>query len=111
MEFTAKYRYAKMAPRKVQEVVDLIRGKHIDDALLILRNTNKRASSMVDKVLRSAISNADESLEAEMENLFVKEARVNKGPTQRRWRPRARGRATPERHRTSHINIVLDDGT
>ena len=91
--------------------MELVRGKHVNDALLILRNVNKRAATMVDKVLRSAIANADESLEADMENLTVKEARADQGPTRKRYRPRARGRAAPERHRTSHITIVLDDGT
>ena len=110
MQFRAQYRYARIAPRKVMDVVGLIRGKHVNDAMQILRNTNKRASAMVDKVLRSAVANADESLEADMENLHVTEARVDQGPTRQRYRPRARGRATAERHRTSHISIVLDDG-
>lgn len=109
MQFRASYRYAKISARKVMPVMDLIRGKHVDDALQILRRTNKRAASLVDKTLRSAIANADESLEADMENLLVSEARVDQGPTRQRWRPRARGRATPERHRSSHIQIVLDD--
>jgi large subunit ribosomal protein L22 len=109
MEFNAKHRYAKISARKARPVVDLIRGKHVDDAMQILRRTNKRAAYMVDKVLRSAIANADESLEAEMEDLWVKEIRVDEGPTRKRYRPRARGRATPERRRTSHISIILDD--
>lgn len=109
MEFTAKHRYAKISARKARPVVDLIRGKHVNDAMQILRRTNKRASAMVDKVLRSAIANADESLEADMENLRVKEVRVDEGPTRKRYRPRARGRATPERRRTSHISIIVDD--
>jgi large subunit ribosomal protein L22 len=110
MEFSAKHRYANMSPRKLRQVADLVRGKHVNDALQILRRTNKRASAMIDKVLRSAITNADESLEADMENLRVKESYVNEGPTRKRWRFRARGRADQELHRTSHINIVLDDG-
>ncbi len=109
MEFNAKHRYAKISARKARPVADLVRGKHVNDAMQILRQTNKRASQMVDKVLRSAIANADESLEAEMDDLWVKEIRVDEGPTRKRHRPRARGRATPERRRTSHISIVLDD--
>ncbi|MFP4175620.1 MAG: 50S ribosomal protein L22 [Planctomycetota bacterium] len=109
MEFNAKHKYAKIAARKARPVVDLIRGKDVDEALQILRRTKKRASYMVDKVLRSAVANADESLEADMENLWVKEITVDEGPTRERYRPRARGRATPERRRTSHINVVLDD--
>lgn len=110
MEFTAKYRYAKISARKVRDVLDLVRGKHIEDALQILRRTNRRAAGMIDKTLRSAIANADESLEADMENLRIKEAKADEGPTRKRYRPRARGRVGAERHRSSHITIVLDDG-
>jgi len=109
MQFHATYRYARIAPRKVRWVVDLIRGKHVNDALLILRRTNKRASVMVDKTLRSAMANADESLEADMENLWVKEVHVEEGPMRRRWRGQPRGRVTIERRRTCHISIVVDD--
>jgi large subunit ribosomal protein L22 len=101
MEFTAKYKYADMSPRKVRLVADLIRGKHVNDALQVLRATNKRASFLIDRTLRSAIANADESMEAVW---------IDPGPIRKKWWPRARGRATPIRGRTSHINIVLDDG-
>ena len=110
MEFNAKHRRAEISASKARLVVDLIRGKHVNDALQILRNTNKRASYVVDKVLRSAIANADQSLEADMEKLWVKEAWVDEGPTRRKWWPKARGRAAPIRARSSHICIVLDDG-
>ena len=109
MQFTAKHRLARISARKVRDVVALIRGKHVNDALQVLRNTRVRASYMVDKALRSAIANADESLEADMDNLWVKEALADEGPTRRRIRPRARGRAYVELRRTSHITIVLDD--
>ena len=111
MEYRAKYRFAKMSARKVRDVLDLIRGKHVEDAMMILRQINKRAAVMVDKTLRSAIANADESLEADMENLIVKEAVADEGATRKRYRPRARGRATIERRRSSHITIVVDDQT
>ena len=113
MEFTAKHQNASISPSKVKGVADLIRGKHVNDALQILRKTNKRASYMVDKVLRSAVANADESLQADVENLWVKAAHADmgsgKGPGRRRYRPRARGRMGIERSRYSHITIVLDD--
>ena len=109
MKFTATYRHADISHRKVRDVVDLIRGKHVNDALQILRMTHKRASYVVDKALRSAIANADQSLEADMENLWVKEVQADQAPVRKRWRPRARGRATPINKRTSHIRIVLDD--
>ena len=110
MQFRAIYRHAGMSPRKLRPVVDLVRGKHVNDALQVLRAANKRASAMVDKVLRSAIANADQSLEADMESLYVAEARVDEGRTRRKWRARARGRAATIRKRSSHIWIVLDDG-
>jgi len=110
MEFTAKYRHAHMSARKLRVVADMVRGKHVNDALQVLRVTNKRASYMIDKVLRSAVANADESLEADMDNLRIKEVSVDSGPYRVKWRPAARGRAAPIRARTSHINVVLDDG-
>jgi len=110
MEFRASHRGARISAQKVKGVVEMIRGKHVNDALQILRASDQRAAAVVDKVLCSAMANADESLEADMENLRVKDARADTGPTSRRWRPRARGRAAPELRRTSHISIVLDDG-
>ncbi len=109
MEFTAKHRFARISPTKTRLVVDLIRGRHVNEALHILRATPKRASYVVDKVLRSAIANADQSLEADMDNLRVRTITVDRGPIRRKWRFRARGRASPVRSRASHIVIVLDD--
>ena len=114
MQFRAHYRYADISPRKVKGVVALIRGRHVNDALQVLRATHRRASAVVDKALRSAMANADQSLEADMENLVVRQAHVDEGPhggaAHKRWRPASRGRMAPYRHRTSHISIVLDDG-
>ena len=110
MEFSASHRQAPLSARKARLVVDLIRGKHVNDALQILRATPKRASYFVDKVLRSATANADQSLEAEMEQLRVAQAWVDEGRTMRKSQARARGRGVVIRARTCHINIVLDDG-
>ncbi|KPK65615.1 MAG: hypothetical protein AMK73_02405 [Planctomycetes bacterium SM23_32] len=110
MQFVARHRRAPISARKARLVVDLIRGKHVNDALQILRSTSKRASYFVDRVLRSAMANADQSLEADMDNLKVAEAWVDEGPTQRKWKPRPRGRAVTIRSHTCHINLVLDDG-
>ncbi len=110
MEFRASHKNAPMAASKVRRVVDLIRGKHVNDALQILRATPNRGSSLVDKVLRSAIANADQSLEADVEALRVKRAFVDEGRMRRKVMARARGRAAILRHRSCHINIVLDDG-
>lgn len=110
MEFKASHKYAPISARKARLVADLVRGKHVNDALQILRRTPKRGAQFVDKVLRSAMANADQSLEADMEALRVKRAYVNEGPTRKKVRPRARGRSAMVQGRTSHINIVLDDG-
>jgi large subunit ribosomal protein L22 len=86
----------------------LIRGQHVDLARDTLRFTNKRASGMVDKVLRSAIANANEQ-EAEVRSLFVAEARVDAGPYLRRWRPKDRGRAHPIAKRLSHLIVAVEE--
>ena len=114
MEFVARHRYAPMSARKVRLVVDMIRGTHVNDALQILRATPKRASFFVDSILRSAMANADQSLEADMDNLRVSRAWVDKapdkGPRHRKWWARARGRAVMITSRSCHIHIVLNDG-
>ena len=109
MQFRATHRFADISPLKARDVIDLIRGKHVNDALRTLRATNKRASYMIDKVLRSAMANADQSLEADMVNLRVKEACVDIGPRRRKGRFRARGRFTMIKSLSSHIRILLDD--
>ena len=111
MEFVATHRYAPIAAQKARLVVALIRGRHVDEALQVLRATPKRASYFIDKVLRSALANADQSLEADMEALTVSRAWVDEGPDKRRrkWAARARGRTAIIRSRSCHINVVLDD--
>jgi len=110
MQFFAAHRYAPISARKARLVADLIRGRHVNDALRILRATPKRASYYIDRVLRSAMANADQSLEADMDRLRVDRIWVDEGPTRKKWRPRARGRAVIVRSRSCHINLVLDDG-
>jgi large subunit ribosomal protein L22 len=88
--------------------VDLIRDRDVDDAMSVLKFTPNRAAGMIDKVLRSAVANADNA-EASVEDLFVKEAFVDEGPTIPRWRPKDRGRAHPIHKRTSHITVVVEE--
>ncbi len=109
MPWKAVYRYARISPRKARLVADMIRGRHVDEAIEILDFTKKRASGMVKKVLRSAIANADEQ-EADVSTLFVQEVRVDQGPQIKRWRPKDRGRAHPYAHPTSHIVVMVDEG-
>jgi large subunit ribosomal protein L22 len=106
---TAKGRYLRVAPRKARLVIDLIRGKYADEALSTLQFTPKRASKTVEKVLKSAIANAEQSADVNVDNLFVSKATVDGGPTLKRFRPAAMGRAVRVLKRTSHITIELDE--
>lgn len=99
----------RIAPRKVRLVVDLIRGKQAGEAFAILRHTPKAASPVVEKVLKSAIANAEHNYEMDINNLVITEAFVDEGPTLKRFRPRAMGRASQINKRTSHITIVVSE--
>jgi large subunit ribosomal protein L22 len=113
MEAKAIARHIRMSPRKVRLVVDQIRGKSVNEAYGILQFSKKSASEPVGKTLRSAVANAqvkvqDEGGVLDIDDLFVREVFVDEGPTLRRWRAAAQGRAAPRRHRTSHITVVVD---
>ena len=101
-------KYVRVSPRKVQIVIDLIRGKQVDDALAILMYTPKSAAPVVGKLLASAIANAENNLEMSRENLYVAEVYANQGPTLKRYWARSHGRADLIKKHTSHITIVLD---
>jgi large subunit ribosomal protein L22 len=109
MQAKAVARTIRIAPRKVRLVVDLIRGKQVGEAISILRHTQKSASPVVEKLLNSAIANAEHNYEMEANNLVVTQAFVDEGPTLKRFRPRAMGRASAINKRTSHITIVLSE--
>lgn len=104
----ASARYVRVAPRKVKIVLDLIRGKRVDDALAIMMYTPKSASPVIEKLLNSAISNAENNLEMDREMLYVAECYANQGPTLKRYWARSHGRADTIKKHTSHITIVLD---
>jgi large subunit ribosomal protein L22 len=103
----ATLRHLRMSPRKVRLVVDLIRGRNVEEALNFLSFSGKAAAKPVEKLLRSAIANADDKGDADLDKLFVKLAFVDEGTTWRRWMPRAMGRATRIRKRTSHVTVEL----
>ncbi len=107
--WTSKHRYARISPRKARLVTGLIADRQVDDALELLKFTRKRACALVDKVLRAAMADADEQ-EADVKRLFVHEARVDEGPTIKRFRPKDRGRAHPIMKRTSHIIVSVAEG-
>ncbi len=104
--WTARHRFARIAPRKARLLIDLIRGLRCSDAVEQLRFNPRRGAKMIQAVLKSAMVNADEQ-EADMPRLFVRDARVEGGPSQRRWRPKDRGRAHPIAKRTSHIVVTV----
>ncbi len=102
----AKLRFLRVSARKTRLVADLVRGKGVAEAINILTFTRRAASEPLRKLIESAISNA-ESSQANVDSLFVQTITVDEGPTMRRFRPRAMGRATRINKRTSHINVVL----
>ncbi len=106
-ETTAKLRFLKMGPRKVRPVTDLIRGLSVISAEAQLVNMNKAAVLPIIKLLRSAVANALHNHGAKRESLVIKHVFVDGGPMQKRWSPRAMGRATPIRKRTSHVTLIL----
>jgi large subunit ribosomal protein L22 len=107
MAFVAKHRFARIAPRKVRLVMDLIRGRDVDDALALLSFSTKRAAVMIDKVIRSAVANATEK-EADTDALYVKECWVDPGPIIKRFQPKDRGKAYAIQKKTSHLVVSLD---
>ncbi|WP_425807846.1 50S ribosomal protein L22 [Desulfitobacterium sp. Sab5] len=109
MQAKAIARYVRISPRKVRQVVDLIRGKQVNDALAILQFTPKGATEPVTKVLKSAVANAEHNLELDADELFVTEIFVDQGPTLKRIKPRAMGRADQIRKRSSHITVVVGE--
>ncbi len=109
MEAVAKARHIHQSARKVRQVLDEVRGTQVENAMNKLHFTPKKAAKIIEKTLRSAVANAlnREGSEVDADKLFIKEAFVDEGPTQRRFRPRAMGRATIIRKRTSHLTIVV----
>ena len=109
MESRASLKYSRISARKVKIVIDLIRGKSVDEALAILKYTPKAASPLVEKVLKSAIANAENNFHMDRSKLYVAEIYANQGPTMKRIRAATQGRANRIRKRTSHIEVVLKE--
>ncbi len=107
MEIKAKVKNIKMSPRKVRLVVDLVRGLKVSNAVDQLMFLNKKAAKPTRKLIESCLANAIHNYELDKNNLYIKEIRVDDGPTMKRWKPRAFGRASAIRKRTSQINVIL----
>src|SRR4051794_25112825 len=109
MPYQASHRFARIAPRKARLVMDLVRGRDVDDALTLLRFSKQRASGMIEKVIRSAVANANEQETPVRNTLFVAKAWVDPGPVIKRFQPKDRGKAYPINKRTSHLVVSLDE--
>jgi large subunit ribosomal protein L22 len=109
MKSYAQAKHIRQSPYKVRRVLDIVRGLPVNEARVVLTHTNRRAADPILKCLDSAVANAEHNQALDADELFVAAAYADEGPTLKRWRPRARGRATRIRKRTSHITIVVAD--
>ena len=113
MESKAVLKLARVSPRKARLVADLVRGREVGEALEVLTFTRKKSAKMIKTLIESAVANAEnkagrDNTSIDIDDLFIKTIFVDQGPTLRRFRPRARGMATPIQKKTSHITVVLD---
>jgi large subunit ribosomal protein L22 len=109
MEVKASLKYARVGAQKARLVVDLVRGKDVNEAVKTLTFLNKKTAGMVKKLIESAVANAEYKKVMDVDNLYVKTIWVDQGPVLKRFRPRAQGRAFGVRKKTSHINVVLEE--
>lgn len=109
METRAVAKYVRISPRKARLVMDQIRGKRVEEALNMLTFAPQKAARIVKKVVESAVANAEQSANVDIDNLYIKRIYADEGPTLKRFRPRALGRATRIRKRTSHLTVILDE--
>ena len=109
MEVKAVTRYVRISPTKARLVTELVKGKPVEEALNILKFVPKKGARLVSKTLRSALANAEQNPSIDVDTLYIKGIFVDEGPTMKRWRARAMGRATRILKRSSHITIVLDE--
>ncbi|MBA5851761.1 50S ribosomal protein L22 [Clostridium sp. cel8] len=109
MEAKAIAKYVRMSSTKVQIVLDLIRGKNVNEAFAILKYTPKEAAVVVNKLLKSAVANAENNLDLDSNNLYISQAYACQGPTLKRFQPHAQGRAFSIKKRSSHITLVVKE--
>ena len=109
MEVRATSKYLRVPPQKARLVVNMVRGRQAGQALDILKFTKKKSAKMVYKLVASAVANAEQRADIDVDTLYIKKIYVDEGPTLKRWRARAMGRATRILKRTSHITVVLDE--
>ena len=109
MEAKAIAKYVRISPRKIRPICDLIRGKNANEALMILQFTPRAGAPVLHKVIKSAVANAENNHEMNVDKLYVADVYANQGPTLKRFRPHAQGRAFRINKRTSHITVVVKE--
>ena len=109
MEAKAVAKYIRISPRKARQVVDLIRGKSVAEAYAILKFTPNKGAELVENVLKSAVANAEHNYDMNVDELYVSQAYVDQGPSLKRFKPRARGRADGIKKRPSHITVMVSE--
>jgi large subunit ribosomal protein L22 len=109
VEVKARAKFIRTSPRKARMVTELVNGRGIEEALNILAFTKRAPAKIITKLLKSAVANADQMKNIDVDTLFIKQITVDQGPTMKRYRPRAMGRATMIRRRMSHITVVLEE--
>jgi large subunit ribosomal protein L22 len=108
METKAQAKFIRIAPQKVQVLVPAVKGRKVEEAIALLRFLPRKGARILYRVLHSAVANAGQN-KVDIDTLYVKKIMVDKGPTMKRWMPRAMGRATPILKRTSHITVILEE--
>ncbi len=109
MEAKAVAKYVRISPQKVRLIMDEVRGRKVDEALKLLSFSPQKGARLLKKLIDSAVANAEANSEIDVDNLFIKKVFADEGPTMKRFRPRAMGRATRIRKRTSHLTVILDE--
>jgi large subunit ribosomal protein L22 len=109
METRAIAQFVRISPRKIRLVMDQVRGKQVGEALNMLSFASQRGAGILKKLVNSAIANAEQNTGVDVDSLYIMRVYADEGPTLKRWRPRAQGRATPIRKRTSHLTVVLNE--
>jgi large subunit ribosomal protein L22 len=109
METSAVAKFVRISPRKIRLIMDQVRGKRVDEALNMLSFAPQKGAPILKKLINSAIANAEQNSGVDVDALFVKRVYADEGPTLKRFRPRAQGRATRIRKRSSHLTVVLDE--
>ena len=109
METRAVARFVRISPRKIRLIMDQVRGKQVGEALNMLSFAPQRGARILRKLINSAVANAGQNADLDVDSLYILRVYADEGPTLKRWRPRALGRATRIRKRTSHLTIILDE--